>query len=66
MKLDQLQKKVNLDVPIRRMLPFEGLLIRDKEPSVLFGYLKDSICLNLNENNVHTLPRVISLAFKKP
>ncbi len=63
--MDQLKKKVDLDVPIRSMLPFEGLLIKDKDSSVLFAYLKDNICLNLNENNVHTLPRLISLAFKK-
>lgn len=51
---------------MRDILPFDGLRIKDKDNSGLFSYLKDNINGYLDENNVHTLSRILSLAFKKP
>lgn len=51
---------------MRTLLPFEGLLIKEKDNVVLFDFLKGKIESQLDENNVHTLSRIISLAFKKP
>lgn len=65
-KIDQLQRKLGLQLPVRTLLPFEGLLIKEKDNVVLFDFLKGKIESQLDENNVHTLSRIISLAFKKP
>ena len=51
---------------MRQLLPFDGLQLKEKDVVGLFEYLKGIIHPFLNENNVHTLSRIISLAFKKP
>lgn len=42
-KIHLLHKKVTLDVPIRLLLPFEGLKLKDSDSLVLFNLIKESI-----------------------
>ena len=64
-KIDQLQRKLSLELPMRKLFPFNGIQIKDRDSMVLFEFLKPFLHPFLNENNVHTLSRIISLAFKK-
>lgn len=65
-KVEQLQKKLALGLQTRDLLPFEGLLLKEKDNGVLFSFVKPYILPHLNENNIHTLSRILSLSFKKP
>ena len=65
-KVEMLQKKLALGLQTRNLLPFEGLLLKEKDSGALFNFVKPYILPNLNENNIHTLSRILSLAFKKP
>ena len=65
-KVEQLQKKLALGLQTRELLPFEGLLLKDKDNGALFNFVKPNILPHLNENNIHTLSRILSLSFKKP
>lgn len=57
---------MSLDLPVKEILPFEGLKQKDRDLVGLFSFLKENLNGHLDENNVHTLSRIISLAFKKP
>lgn len=40
--------------------------MRDKDAGAVFGVVKGALQSELNDNNIHTLSRVLALAFQKP
>lgn len=65
-KVDHMQRKLGLTLEPRVILPFDGLLVKEKEASAVLGVVKQALQGQLNDNNIHTLSRVLALAFQKP
>ena len=63
--MEQLQKKLGLNLDSRDLLPYDGLFLKEKDSSVLLDHIKVSVLPHLNENNIHTLSRILALSFKR-
>jgi hypothetical protein len=61
-----MQRKLGLTLEPRVILPFEGLLVKEKDAGTVLGVVKQALQGQLNDNNIHTLSRVLALAFQKP
>lgn len=64
-KVAKFETKYGLELPIERILPFNGLFMKNTTPEELFSLIKGCIVDICDEENIFKISKLISISFKK-